>query len=66
MTHLGEGSNLGLAIIRWDVVNGDTLLTRETQVDHLRHALVGSIPGLEVKIRSPVVAARSLILSRHL
>jgi hypothetical protein len=55
-TDLGERSDFALAIIWWDIIDCDSLLTREAQVDHLRHTFVRAVARLEVEVCRPVVS----------
>jgi hypothetical protein len=50
-----EGSDIGLAIVRWDVIDGNTFVTLQTKVDHLLNSLERAVAGLEVEVGSPVI-----------
>ena len=50
-----EGGDACFVIGRWNVVHGDATDTNEAFAWDLRHALVCSIAGSEVKYRSPVI-----------
>lgn len=56
VTHGFEGSDRCLAIIRRNIVYGDTTNPAlQSQIQHLWHSLKGTVPCSKVQIRGPVV-----------
>lgn len=49
-------SYLSFSVVRRDVVHCDALAAGQSQVNHLRHALVGTVARAEVQVCGPVVA----------